>query len=63
MASSLTTWPRTRALAISAWVTLVIPSRYTPAAVTWVWNARLARIAPLAAASKPSMSAVGSGSA
>ena len=63
MASSLTTWPSTRALAMSAGVTPVIPSRYTSAAVTRVWKARLARIAPLAAASKPSMSAVGSGSA
>ncbi len=41
----------------------VMPSRYTSALVTRVWKARLARIAALAAASKPSTSAVGSASA
>ena len=40
-----------------------MPSRCTSAAVTRVWKARLARIAALAAASKPSTSAVGSASA
>ena len=40
-----------------------MPSRYTSAAVTRVWNASEARIAALAAASKPSTSAVGSASA
>ena len=63
MASSLTTQPISRAEAMSEEVTSVIPSRYTSAAVTRVWKARLARIAALAAASKPSTSAVGSASA
>ena len=40
-----------------------IPSRYTSSATTRVLNAIEARIAHLAAASKPSMSAVGSASA
>ena len=48
---------------MSAAVTPVMPSRYTSAAVTPVWKASPARMAALAAASKPSMSAVGSGSA
>ena len=48
---------------MSAAVTSVMPSRWTSAAVTRVWKARLARIAALAAASKPSTSAVGSASA
>ena len=39
MASSLTTQPSARALAMSAAVTSVIPSRYTSAAVTPVWKA------------------------
>ena len=51
------------ALAMSAAVTAPMPSRYTSAAVTRVWNARPARIAALAAASKPSTSAEGSASA
>ena len=49
--------------ATSAAVTSVMPSRYTSAARTRVWNASDARIAAFAAASKPSTSAVGSGSA
>ena len=48
---------------MSAEVIPVMPSRYTSAPVTRVWNARLAKIAALAAASKPSTSAVGSASA
>ena len=63
MASSLTTRPSARALTMSAAVTSVMPSRCTSAAVTGVWKARPARIAALAAASKPSTSAVGSASA
>ena len=52
-----------RADATSAAVTSAMPSRCTSAATTRVWNARLARIAALAAASNPSTSAVGSASA
>ena len=63
IASSLTTQPIARALATSALVTSVMPSRCTSAAVTRVWKARAARMAALAAASKPSTSAVGSASA
>ena len=63
IASSLTTQPISRAAATSAAVTSVMPSRYTSAAVTRVWKASAARIAALAAASKPSTSAVGSASA
>ena len=47
MASSFTTRPIARALATSAAVTSVMPSRCTSAAVTRVWKARLARIARL----------------
>ena len=57
------TLPIARADATSAAVTSVMPSRWTSAAVTRVWKARPARIAALAAASKPSTSAVGSASA
>ena len=63
MHSSLTTQPIALALATSAAVTSLMPSRWTSAAVTRVWKARPARIAAFAAASKPSMSAVGSASA
>ena len=63
IASSLTTQPISAADATSLAVTSAIPSRWTSAAVTRVWKARLARIAALAAASKPSTSAVGSASA
>ena len=63
MASSFTTRPSARADRMSAAVTSVMPSRYTSAAVTGVWKARLARMAALAAASNPSTSAVGSASA
>ena len=63
MASSLTTQPISAAEATSLAVTSAMPSRCTSAAVTRVWKARLARIAALAAASKPSTSAVGSASA
>ena len=62
-ASSLTTRPRARALPMSAALTSVMPSRCTSAAVTGVWKARPATMAALAAASKPSTSAVGSASA
>ena len=54
IASSLTTQPSAWALAMSAAVTVAIPSRCTSAAVTLVWKARPARIAAFAAASKPS---------
>ena len=47
----------------SAAVTSVMPSRCTSEAVTREWNASEARIAAFAAASNPSMSAVGSASA
>ena len=63
MASSLITQPIAFALATSPAVTSVMPSRCTSAATTRVWKAMLARIAALAAASKPSTSAVGSASA
>ena len=55
--------PIALALATSAAVTSVMPSRCTSAAVTRVWNASEARMAAFAAASKPSTSAVGSASA
>ena len=48
---------------MSAAVTSVMPSRWTSAAVTREWKASDARMAALAAASKPSTSAVGSASA
>ena len=57
------TWPIALALATSVAVISVMPSRCTSAAVTRLWNAIPARIAALAAASKPSTSAVGSASA
>ena len=63
IASSLTTLPMSLADATSAAVTSAMPSRCTSEAVTRVWKASLARIAALAAASKPSTSAVGSASA
>ena len=63
IASSLTTEPISRADWTSAAVTSEMPSRWTSSAVTREWKARLARIAALAAASKPSTSAVGSASA
>ncbi len=63
MQSSLIVQPIALALATSAAVTSVMPSRCTSAAVTRVWNASEARMAALAAASKPSTSAVGSASA
>ena len=63
MARSLTTLFIERAASMSAAVTPVIPSRWTSALLTRVWNARLARIAAFAAASNPSTSAVGSASA
>ena len=63
MASSFTTEFIARAEAMSAAVTSVMPSRCTSEAVTRVWKASPARIAALAAASKPSTSAVGSASA
>ena len=63
MASSFTTQPMSVADRTSPEVTSLMPSRCTSAAVTREWNARLARIAAFAAASKPSTSAVGSASA
>ena len=63
MQSSLIVQPIALALATSAALTSVMPSRCTSAAVTRVWKASEARIAALAAASKPSTSAVGSASA
>ena len=45
------------------YVLLSCATRFTSAAVTGVWKARLARMAAFAAASNPSTSAVGSASA
>jgi hypothetical protein len=59
----LTIRPRVFADAMSAAVTSVMPSRCTSAAVTFEWKASPARMQAFAAASKPSTSAVGSGSA
>ena len=63
IASSLTVQPISAARATSVADTAEMPSRCTSAAVTGVWKASEARIAALAAASKPSTSAVGSASA
>ena len=63
IASSLTTQLMSAAERTSAAVTSLMPSRCTSSIVTRVWKASSARIAALAAASKPSMSAVGSASA
>ncbi len=63
IASSFTTYPRSRADAMSSPVMPVMPSRYTSLATTRAPNAIEAMIAALAAASKPSTSAVGSASA
>ena len=63
IASNLMVQPSAFALAMSLAVTALMPSRYTSPAVTRVWKASPVRIAALAAASKPSMSAVGSASA
>lgn len=63
MASSLMVQPICFADAKSAAVTSVMPSRYTSSRRTRVWKAIPARMAALAAASKPSTSAVGSASA
>src|SRR3954469_6417413 len=63
IARSLTTAFMALADATSAAVTPVMPSRWTSAARTLLWKARLARIAAFAAASKPSTAAAGSASA
>ena len=63
IASSLTTWPVPAAHSTSSAVIAVMPSRCTSSSGTRMWNASEARIAALAAASKPSTSAVGSASA
>ena len=63
MPSSLTTYPRRWATAMSAPVISLIPSWYTSPATTLAPKATEAMIAALAPASKPSTSAVGSRSA
>ena len=63
IARSFTVYPRSRADAMSASVSSLIPSRYTSPATTRAPNAIVAMIAALAAASNPSTSAVGSRSA
>ena len=63
IARSFTAYPSSAADAMSASVIPLIPSRYTSPATTRAPNAIDAMIAVLAAASKPSTSAVGSRSA
>ena len=63
MPSSLTTYPRRRATAMSPAVIPLMPSWYTSPATTLAPKAIEAMIAALAPASNPSTSAVGSRSA
>ena len=63
MARSLTTQSMSLADWTSVALTSVMPSRWTSLPRTRVWKANEARMAALAAASKPSTSAVGSASA